>query len=373
MRIGIIGCGVVGAAIAYQLSTVPGLEVQLYDGRSPHQLEATGAALGVLMAAITTRLKGRHLKLRLESLALYEQWLPSLMAQTQIDIPYNRHGILQLVFDAAELERWHKVQVARETQGFRLERWTSQQLAEQFPELATAYSCTTGQQLVGAIYSPQDRQINPTILTQALIQGASQNGAQIHFESPVAQFKIQANSDGQRVTHLCTEKETVGVDWLVVAAGLGATALTQTLSQPILIRPVLGQAIHFHCPDMFWDNCPVINGEDVHLVPVGPHDVWVGATVEFPEDVEQRQIEPDPAALAATKAQAIALHPALAQATVTQSWQGLRPRPSDRAAPIIEQLPEYTNVLMAAGHYRNGVLLAPITAQEIQKLLMKHA
>jgi glycine/D-amino acid oxidase-like deaminating enzyme len=371
VRVGIIGCGVVGAAIAYQLSTVPGLKVLVYDGRPPHHLEATGAALGVLMAAITTRMKGRHLKLRLQSLALYEQWLPSLMAQTQIDIPYNRHGILQVVFDATEFERWQTVQTIRETQGFRLERWTAQQLAERFPDLATAYSCTTGQSAVGAIYSPQDRQVNPTILTQALVQGAIQNGAQIHFESPVAQFQIQVNSDGQRVTHLCTDTDMVDVDWLVVAAGLGATPLTQALRQPISIRPVLGQAIHFHCSDVFWDDYPVINGEDVNLVPVGPHDLWVGATVEFPEETAPIQLNPKPEALAAVKAQAIALQPALAKATVIHSWQGLRPRPSDRAAPIIERLPNYTNVLVATGHYRNGVLLAPITAQEIQQLLMK--
>jgi glycine oxidase len=48
---------------------------------------------------------------------------------------------------------------------------------------------------------------------------------------------------------------------------------------------------------------------------------------------------------------------------------GLRPRPSERAAPVIEQLPGYQNVLIATGHYRNGVLLAPITAKKIQAFL----
>jgi glycine/D-amino acid oxidase-like deaminating enzyme len=67
--------------------------------------------------------------------------------------------------------------------------------------------------------------------------------------------------------------------------------------------------------------------------------------------------------------QAIAFYPALAQAEILRTWQGLRPRPSERAAPVIERLPGYRNVLIASGHYRNGVLLAPITAEKIWALL----
>jgi glycine/D-amino acid oxidase-like deaminating enzyme len=63
--------------------------------------------------------------------------------------------------------------------------------------------------------------------------------------------------------------------------------------------------------------------------------------------------------------EAIALYPALAQGTILETWSGLRPRPMERAAPVIEPLAGYRNVLVASGHYRNGVLLAPITAVRV--------
>ena len=72
VNVGIIGGGVVGAAIAHRLSTHPNLAVQVFEQNPPHHLEATGAALGVLSAVISSKLKGKHLKLGLESLRLYE-------------------------------------------------------------------------------------------------------------------------------------------------------------------------------------------------------------------------------------------------------------------------------------------------------------
>ncbi len=68
--------------------------------------------------------------------------------------------------------------------------------------------------------------------------------------------------------------------------------------------------------------------------------------------------------------QAIALCPALAEASIVRTWSGLRPRPEGRPAPIIDRLPGFSNVLLATGHYRNGVLLAPATAQMIRQMIL---
>jgi glycine oxidase len=373
VNVGIIGGGVVGAAIAYRLSAIPTLEVQVFEQNPDQRLEATGAALGVLAAVISAKLKGKHLKLRLESLRLYEALIPALIERTGLSIPYNRHGILQLFFDAEDLERWTKTQSVRQQQGFTLERWSYQKLIQRFPELAEARSPETGAIAVGAVYSPQDRQLDPVALTQALIQGAIQNGAQFHFNAAISSFCVEASAEKQRVTHLCKGKgkdqgeNAIAVDWVVVAAGLGSAALTQTLAQPIQIRPVLGQALHLRCPKAMRMDSPVINGGDIHLVPLGEDELWVGATVEFPDD--KIILEPDPLGLEELRRKAIALYPTLAHAEILRTWQGLRPRPDERAAPIIEQLPGYQNVLIATGHYRNGVLLAPITAQKIEAYL----
>jgi glycine oxidase len=371
VNVGIIGGGVVGAAIAHRLSTHPNLAVQVFEQNPPHHLEATGAALGVLSAVISSKLKGKHLKLGLESLRLYEALIPDLIKDTGLSIPYNRHGILQLFFDAEDFARWTKTQLVRQQQGFILEHWSRQELVEHYPELTEARSHTTGEIAVGAVYSPQDRQLDPLALTQALIQGAVQQGAQFHFNSAISSFRMKAGEGQQQVTHLCTgsgqRENAIAVDWVVVAAGLGSAALTQTLAQPIQIRPVLGQALHLRCPKAMRIDSPVINGGDIHLVPLSEDELWVGATVEFPDD--KIILEPDPLALEELWQKAIALYPTLAHAKILRTWQGLRPRPEERAAPVIEKLPGYQNVLIATGHYRNGVLMAPITAQKIEAYL----
>jgi glycine oxidase len=364
MNVGIIGGGVVGAAIAHRLSTHPNLAVQVFEQSPPNHLEATGAALGVLSAVISSKLKGKHLKLGLESLRLYEALIPALIEDTGLSIPYNRNGILQLFFDAEDFARWTKTQSVRQQQGFILEHWSRSQLVEHYPELAGAIA-------VGAVYSPQDRQLDPMALTQAFIQGAAKHGAQFHFNRSISRFRIDAGEDQQRVTHLCMGsgqgEHAISVDWVVVAAGLGSAALTQTLAQPIQIRPVLGQALHLRCPKAMRINSPVINGGDIHLVPLSEDELWVGATVEFPDD--KIILEPDPLALEELWQKAIALYPTLAHGEILRTWQGLRPRPEERAAPVIERLPGYQNVLIATGHYRNGVLMAPITAQKIEAYL----
>jgi glycine/D-amino acid oxidase-like deaminating enzyme len=92
----VIGCGVVGAAIAYELSLIPGLKVTVIDKQSPAQ-GATGAALGILMAVISHKIKGNAWRMRQTSIQRYETLIPELEALTGRQIPFNRQGILLLL------------------------------------------------------------------------------------------------------------------------------------------------------------------------------------------------------------------------------------------------------------------------------------
>jgi glycine/D-amino acid oxidase-like deaminating enzyme len=112
---------------------------------------------------------------------------------------------------------------------------------------------------------------------------------------------------------------------------------------------------------------PVITGNDVHIVPIGGNNYWVGATVEFPHN--GHEIPPNQELLTKVWHQAITFCPDLATGTIVRTWSGLRPRPENRPAPVIEKLPGFSNVILATGHYRNGVLLAPATANTIREMI----
>ena len=349
VRVAIIGCGIVGASIAFELSRFPELKVTVFDKQPPAQ-GSTGAALGVLMGVICHKTKGRNWQLRETSLRDYENLIPELEAVTGRKIPFNKQGILMLCSEGEDLSKWEKLAATRESQGWKLEIWDVERVRDRNPHLYL------NDRIIAGIYSPQDRQIDPTALTLALVDAAERNGVIFEFGVEVEGSAIAASGEFDR---------------LIVSAGLGSAAVTASLNQLVDIRPVLGQALHLRSANPLGnpDFQPVITCDDVHIVPLENQEYWVGATVEFPENGGEIQANAD--MLGQVMARARSLCPALAEAEILRKWSGLRPRPEGRPAPIIETLPGNSHVLIASGHYRNGVLLAPATARSIREMILQ--
>ena len=357
-KIVIIGCGVVGAAIAYELSLLSGLDITVIEKNTPAS-GSTSAALGVLMGIISHKKKGRAWRLRETSLKRYESLIAELEA-TGLDIPVNRQGIFKLLFTGDDWEKWHKLQEFRQSKGWHLEIGDRAYVTQQCPHLIN-------DNIIGAVYSPQDRQIHPVKLTQALVAAATSNGVEFQFGTTVKDFTNQTNDELSTCKQLKTNQGTIEVEQLIISAGLGSTPLTQSLQQTIPIRPVLGQAIKFKLDSPLGNPNfqPVITGNDRHIVPLGNGEYWLGATVEFPTDTGDIA----DARLLEVIQDAIAFCPQIENATILETWSGKRPRPEGISAPIIGNLTGYSNVLLATAHYRNGVLLAPATALEVVKLI----
>lgn len=366
----VIGCGVVGAAIAYELSLLPRLKVTVIDRQHPGQ-GATSAALGVLMGAISKKVKGRAWQLRHTSMQRYETLIPELESLTGAKIPFNRQGILRLCFAGEKMSKWEELAQLRESQGLPLTILNPFQVRSQYPQLGDLDT------LIAAVYSPTDRQVHPVSLTQALVGAAQRQGVEFQFDVTVEGFETSyAQNSGKSVTTVHSTCGDLTVDWVVVAAGLGSTPLTVALEQPVKVNPVLGQALQLRLShplgNLDWQ--PVITGDDVLIVPckssvaTGLTDYWVGATVEFP--VNGSPVVPDETLLDDVLQRAINFCPDLANATVVRKWSGLRPRPDEQSAPVLGPLPGYNNVLLATGHYRNGVLLAPATAIAIRDAIV---
>ncbi|MFN7523564.1 MAG: NAD(P)/FAD-dependent oxidoreductase [Aphanizomenon sp.] len=383
MNVVIIGCGVVGAAIAYELSQVKGLNITVFEQKQPAQ-GSTSAALGVLMGIISSKTKGIAWRMRESSIQRYTTLIPELEAITGRKIPCNRQGIVMLLSENLErplesgvevLSEWEQLREIRQSQSWELQIWDQEQLQKYCPQV-------NDPQIIGAVYSPQDLQLNATALTLALVDAAQRNGVNFKFgvsvtctetppPPPPTPLHIKKGlGEARKCNFIETTEGKVTADWFIMSAGLGSTALTAQLDQIVNIRPVLGQALYLSLGHSLGnpDFQPVITGNDVHIVPMGNGDYWVGATVEFPN--EQDQIPPNQELLAAVRQQAIAFTPDLATAKVLRTWSGLRPRPEGRPAPVIDKLPGFTNVLLATGHYRNGVLLAPATATAIREMIL---
>ncbi|MGL5807610.1 MAG: NAD(P)/FAD-dependent oxidoreductase, partial [Xenococcaceae cyanobacterium] len=326
--------------------------------------DSTGAALGVLMGVISHKTKGRAWRFRQASMKRYETFIPELEKLTNRQIPFNRDGILKLLLPEDNLEKWNKLIELRQSQGYRLEYWSLDRLQENCPYLDR-------DRFIGAIYSPDDRQVHPNLLTQALVNGAVKNGVDCKFNTKVENFVSAIDGDMRRCDRLITSDGEIEVDRVIISAGLGSTLLTTSLRETLELRPVLGQALQVKLekPSSDRDWQPVITADDVHVVPLSKTEYWIGATVEFSN--EMGEVEAERSLLEKVRQTAISFCPNLSEANIVRTWSGKRPYPVGRPAPIIEPLAGYSHVILATGHYRNGVLLAPATAIEVANLLQK--
>jgi glycine oxidase len=358
--ISIIGCGIIGATIAYELSRSTEHKIDVYDLQQPAQA-ATGAALGVMMGIISQKVKGRGWNLRRDSICRYHQLIPELETITGLEIPHNSQGIIKLLSPEEDASKWEQLATIRRQQEWQLELWNSSQIAAKLPQIVGVASPLENRQLRGtAVYSPQDLQVDPVALTNALVAAAKLNGANFHFDRSID--SIAADSD-LSCTLTTLDLPTLTSDWVIVTAGLGSPNLLSPHA-PIEINPVLGQALQIRLSHPLGDRDfqPVIISEDVNIIPCGGNDYWIGATVEFPVDglvVAQAEC------LERVKRIAIDTCPDLARGEIIRTWQGLRPRPHQRPAPVIDRVGDNQRVLVATGHYRNGILLAPATARII--------
>ncbi len=356
-RISIIGCGIIGATLAYELSLNQKYQIDVFDSQPPAG-GATGAALGVMMGIISQKVKGRAWQLREESIRRYRLLIPELERLTGLKIPHNSQGLVKLLSPEDDREKWSQLVAIRSQQQWQLAIWDAAQITARLPQI-NLRSTTV------AAYSPQDLQVEPIALTNALVAAARSHGVNFHFDRSIASIDAH-NPD--RCDLLMPDLPNIVTDWAIVTAGLGATSLLAPhASMPI--NPVLGQAMRVRLSQPLGDPDfqPVIIDRDVNIVPCGGNDYWIGATVEFPVD---NLVAAQAEYLERMHQIAIETCPALAQGEIIQTWQGLRPRPHNRPAPIIDRVGTNGRIIVAAGHYRNGILLAPATARIVGEMLV---
>lgn len=368
-KVVVIGCGLVGALVAYELSSHIEAEICVIDKQLPAQ-GSTGAALGVLMGIISHKVKGRTWRLREASVRRYRTLITELATQGFV-VPFNQQGIVSLCFDEGKLPRWETLKATRQQQGWPLEIWSPEEVRSRCPHLALTSSDESGtpRSVKAAIYSPADGQVHPAQLTHALIAAAKQRGVTFVFNAEVTQLMMEELSCVAVQTADENGVQDFMADHVVISAGLGSAALTQFTNEPLELMPVLGQAMEIQLPTIQGDSAfqPVINGDDIQFVPLGEGRYWLGATVEFPR--ENVTLAAEKEGLQTLQKGAARFCPAIVNAKILSTWSGLRPRPVGQPAPVIKPLGNLKNVTLATGHYRNGALLAPATAQKVCEIL----
>jgi len=212
---------------------------------------------------------------------------------------------------------------------------------------------------IAALYLSEDGQVNPPRLVHALALGATLGGAKIMEATRVSRFVVE----GQKVTGVRTTQGTISAGAVVVASGAFSALLSDELGIHLPVFPVKGELLAV-------DARPVpiranIYNSRCYIVPKRDGRVIIGATEE--PGVYDRH--PTLGGVAYLSQSAVDLIPRLSHTSFTSAWGGLRPGTPD-GRPILGSVEGWEGLLLATGHYRNGVLLSAVTGEIIASLAL---
>ncbi|EAQ75701.1 MULTISPECIES: FAD-binding oxidoreductase [unclassified Synechococcus] len=341
----VIGGGIVALATAWLLQC-RGHRVRLIapDADGPHPQESrsgSAAALGVLMAQVFQRSRGRAWRLRQTSLSLWTQWRQELSGRG-CPIPFQA-GLLLLARDTGDTERLRQLLEERQALGLPLSWWEPSRLQD--------LGLGDAESSLGGLHSAQDGQLDPLAAMDAFRRDGLQQGLELVSDLVVG---LERQPTGWRV-HGLSAAQAMEAEWVVVAAGLASEGLLAPLGHQRPHQPVLGQCLELATSVPIRWPCPVV-WQGLNLVPRPGGGLWLGATLEPGDHADPQLLEP--------MRQLAGEAPGcgwLREAEVIRRLQGLRARPIGRPAPLLEHLEP--GLLLLCGHYRNGVLLAPASAQ----------
>ncbi len=328
----VIGGGVIGLATAIALSQ-KGASVTIVE-RDLCGRGATWAAAGML-APEAERLEGELLDFGIRSRDMYPQWIANLMRLSGQDCGYWCCGIIVPVL----LEGDRKVLSAHPKYINREESHKRQS--------------GLGDSILGSLWLPEDGQVNNRKLTQALLTAARSLSIKILEGTTV--YEIVRDRD--RVTHLDSSAGKLQSDRYVLATG----AWTRSL-MPLPIKPIKGQMLSVFDGDRKLQR--VIYASNCYIVPRQDGTIVIGATVEDNGFLQGNTA----AGIAQLLNSAIAIYPTIGDMQITETWWGFRPH-APNEVPLLGKS-DYENLILATGHYRNGILFAPITAKLITDFMV---
>ncbi|ACV59489.1 glycine oxidase ThiO [Alicyclobacillus acidocaldarius] len=350
----VVGGGAIGMASAREMARA-GLSVAVID-RGRLGGEASSAAAGMLGAQLEAHAPDAFYALCRESRAMYPSFADALFEETGIDVEWVENGILQLArSEGAALALRERM---------RWQRAAGDEAVWLEPEEVRELERGVVGDVLGALYLPRDGNVHAPRLSAALRACVASACDVYEGEEVVAVEPVGA---GWRVRGA---REVYAAERVVVAAGAWASPLLRALGIPLEVRPVKGQMLAVR-PPRGAGLCRTVYDAGTYLVPKRDGTVVIGATEEPDAGYDKRNTVDGLAALLAKALDAV---PGLRGGEWLRAWSGLRPRlTGDSSNPVIGPWPGAEGLILAVGHFRNGVLLAPITGRIVASAALGRA
>jgi glycine oxidase len=352
----VVGGGVIGLSIAWR-ARERGMSVTLLE-RETAGSGTSRVAAGMLapVAEVEFGEAGRRvLELGLRSVELWPQFAEQLQQAAQTDVGFLRTGTLLLARDEDEARELERQIAFRDSLGLSTKRLRGSEARGREPALAPAVRL--------ALEAPDDHSVDPRRVLDALNVACRAAGVVVREHAPVA--RIETQPAGERVAGaLLRDGEHVAAERIVIAAGAWSGELEGIATDArVPVRPVRGQLLRLRDPSGPGLLRSVVRFEGGYIVPRTDGRYVLGATVEE----RGFDLEPDVGGIYELLRDAHELVPGVSELKIEELCVGLRPGTPDNAPAIGWGAPE--GLLWATGHHRNGILLAPLTAQLVVELL----
>jgi len=343
----IIGGGVIGLSIAHALRREK-MRITVIDagGEIP---AATNAAAGMLAPSFESRAGSAALyEFGVKSLAMWPAFAAALEDETGQSVDFRADGVLGVAFDEAQTAALRIECADLQARGADVEMLSGEEARALEPALSGA--------IVSALHAPGDAQADPRRLLAALhasfekAAGIFTAGRVVAIEAKAARVSLRL-ADGARID---TEKA-------IIANGAAAGLLNGIAPS---VFPVKGEALALAMPEGAFRK--VIRAPGAYLCPKAGGRLVIGAT----EYEGRADYDVDAAAVAAMVANGARAVPAVADYAELERWAGLRPATPDGAPILGRDADGPENLYLALGHYRNGILLAPASAEALCDLIM---
>jgi glycine oxidase len=340
----IVGGGVIGLAIARELALRGIRDVTVLERAHPGA-EASSAAAGILAPQVEAVHADVFFQLACASRDNYLDFAAALQQETEIDVELDTTGVLYLGFteeDENELSNRYKWQTS---QNLQVDRLNAAEVRRLEPQIAANVVC--------ALRFPNDFQIENRLLIAALTRANEKLGVRV---MPNCEVKSLVNR-GERIEGVETSDGVISTRVVIIAAGAWCSSIGN-VRPPVKIEPVRGQMLCFRHSSILTRH--LLYSTRGYLVPRRDGRLLAGSTSE--QVGFEKRVTAEGTAL--IKGMAAEIIPMLANLSFVDSWAGFRPR-ADDGLPVLGPSEEIAGLFFAMGHYRNGILLAPITAQLI--------
>jgi glycine oxidase len=347
----IVGGGVIGLSIARELARRGVRDIALCDQGEPGK-EVSWAAAGILAPQVEANSANDFFQLACASRDLYPEFARELREETAVDVELDTTGTLFVGFTEDEESELRQRYDWQRRADLRVEWLDSNDVRSLEPDVSDQVRC--------ALRFPDDWQVENRKLVEALIVSNGKLNVQLIPNCEVTSLRI----DGNRVAGVETANGIITAPTILLCAGAWTSSVETSAdaAAQVEIEPVRGQMLCFKPEQTIARH--VVYGREGYLVPRRDGRVLAGSTSEH-VGFDKRVTNEGSHGIRLMAAKFV---PALASVPTVDSWAGFRPRASDDL-PVLGPDSEIEGLFYATGHYRNGILLAPITAQVIADLL----